>query len=777
MIAVLLGLIALFPRIVGLADFLTTDEAYHWITRTERFSDALTRRDWVATLQTGHPGVTLMWLGSIGLAIERFAVAQGWADVRTTLDHLAWLRLAPAIFQSLAVPFAYLLLRRLVTPLTALLAALLWATSPYLIAHSRLLHLDALLTTFVTLSVLLILVATKDEGRGTADGGCSDRIHHDVKRPPPYPVISFSNPKSKIQNPKSPSPVHVPVIASGVFAGLALLTKGPALILLPIIGLLLFFRTRFEPSAFSGQQSAISSQPSAFSSRLSSFVVRRSSFVSNARNTQHSFQLSAFSFQLSAFIFRLRVVLPWYFLWLAVAFAVVVLLWPALWANPALVFDEYVSEIASNGGRPNGDGQFFLGQAIADPGPWFYLVANLFRMTPAMLVGLLAYFGFWILDLRSKPANVIQNPKSKIQNHVLLALVAFILFWTLVMTLGPKKFDRYVLPTWPALCVLAAAGLARIGDWRLEIGDPRAPKSLISNLQSLILRGVVVLLLVVEFALSPIYHPYYLSYYNPLLGGGAVAERSLLIGWGEGMDQVGAALRERPDIEHGPVLSALRPTLQPFVPVPVIDIDEYGQSAANYAVVYLESLQRGANPEIYAAIQQTVPLRTITIHGIDYANIHQLPKPFAQPIGASFGESLHLRGVTLTRDANALTVTPSWDVRGAIPADYTMFVHLLDAQGGKAAQVDIAPGGGNAPSTHVWQPGEQIAVPIILSLPADLPAGDYQLVLGLYDTQSGARIPFSGGAPADATMAGPDALLVDLINIVSKQQPSLHQNS
>jgi hypothetical protein len=30
-IALMLGVLALAPRVVGLADFLTTDEAYHWI--------------------------------------------------------------------------------------------------------------------------------------------------------------------------------------------------------------------------------------------------------------------------------------------------------------------------------------------------------------------------------------------------------------------------------------------------------------------------------------------------------------------------------------------------------------------------------------------------------------------------------------------------------------------------------------------------------------------------------------------------------------------------
>jgi hypothetical protein len=96
----LLGAVALLPRVLGLADFATTDEVYHWIARTERFADAVAGQRWAETNQTGHPGVTLMWLGSLGLALERFAVGQGWASVHSSVEHLAWLRLPAALLQA-----------------------------------------------------------------------------------------------------------------------------------------------------------------------------------------------------------------------------------------------------------------------------------------------------------------------------------------------------------------------------------------------------------------------------------------------------------------------------------------------------------------------------------------------------------------------------------------------------------------------------------------------------------------------------------------------------
>ena len=139
-----------------------------------------------------------------------------------------------------------------------------------------------------------------------------------------------------------------------------------------------------------------------------------------------------------------------------------------------------------------------------------------------------------------------------------------------------------------------------------------------------------------------------------------------------------------------------------------------------------------------------------------------------RPIDARFGDQadqLVLRGVTLKRLPGQLIVTPAWDVRGRPSADYQAFVHVIDSAGQTVAQVDVAPGGGDAPPTSAWLPGQQIAVPLPLALPNDLPPGTYQITLGMYDPQNGQRLPFTGGTPADATRAGPNALLLDTITL------------
>jgi dolichyl-phosphate-mannose--protein O-mannosyl transferase len=146
--ALLVGVLALLPRCLGLADFFTEDESFHWVWRVRHFSGAVRQELWVGTNLTGHPGVTTMWLGTLGrwladaLGVPEAGLAEGSANIA----YLAMLRLPLALVNTLAVVVGYLVLRRLLRPAAALLAGVLWATSPFLVAHSRLLHLDALLT-------------------------------------------------------------------------------------------------------------------------------------------------------------------------------------------------------------------------------------------------------------------------------------------------------------------------------------------------------------------------------------------------------------------------------------------------------------------------------------------------------------------------------------------------------------------------------------------------------------------------------------------------------
>jgi hypothetical protein len=76
----------------------------------------------------------------------------------------------------------------------------------------------------------------------------------------------------------------------------------------------------------------------------------------------------------------------------------------------------------------------------------------------------------------------------------------------------------------------------------------------------------------------------------------------------------------------------------------------------------------------------------------------------------------------------------------AIPAqDYTVFIHLLDANRNWIAGADGPPVNNFYP-TGLWQPGDWIDDDRHLTIPDELSAGHYPVLIGLYDPDSGERL-------------------------------------
>ncbi|HEX5414605.1 MAG TPA: hypothetical protein VFZ25_02990, partial [Chloroflexota bacterium] len=86
-----------------------------------------------------------------------------------------------------------------------------------------------------------------------------------------------------------------------------------------------------------------------------------------------------------------------------------------------------------------------------------------------------------------------------------------------------------------------------------------------------------------------------------------------------------------------------------------------------------------------------------------------------------------------------LAVNLRWSAREVPKADYTAFVHVVDASGKLIAQVDAQPTAGVYP-TSAWQAGDTIIDTMVVKLPTDLPPGPYQVQLGLYDLKTMQRL-------------------------------------
>ena len=133
------------------------------------------------------------------------------------------------------------------------------------------------------------------------------------------------------------------------------------------------------------------------------------------------------------------------------------------------------------------------------------------------------------------------------------------------------------------------------------------------------------------------------------------------------------------------------------------------------------------------------------------------------PAGILFGDAFQASALHAPAEISrgeAITLTVLWEATGRPAADYTAFVHLLDATDSYVAGYDRAPAGDRFPTSR-WQPGDRILSRFALTTPPDLTPGEYSVWLGLYDadSQGQTRLPVSG--------AGGLASMHDMVRVES----------
>ncbi|MGD2146732.1 MAG: glycosyltransferase family 39 protein, partial [Anaerolineae bacterium] len=363
-------LVGLALRCVPLGRYVTPDEP-NWVYRSIGFGDALAAGDWSAIPPTGHPGVTTMWLGAAGIFAQRRLNPAESARHLDWIRRLAWLdpesgeafrhlgfflsagRMAVVLVNALTLGILGLMLSRLFDRLTALIGVGLLALDPYLIGHSGLLHTDALLANLTLLGLVGALIGLQEPRRTVW-----------------WPLV-------------------------GLLAGLALLTKSPALILLAFVPLLL--GVGYLLSALRGSEQ----------------------------------RAGCFRLLLHGSLFLASV---------AVTFCA---LHPGMWSDPIATVrtaftlaDRHLTSVQ----RP----VFFAGRMVMRPGPAFYPLVLLFRASP---VAVIALIGGLILVRRLPPD----------RRFALLSLLLFVALFTAGLSLGTKKHARYLLPVFPPLSLAAAA--------------------------------------------------------------------------------------------------------------------------------------------------------------------------------------------------------------------------------------------------------------------------------------------------------------------------------
>jgi 4-amino-4-deoxy-L-arabinose transferase-like glycosyltransferase len=517
-----LFLLAFLLRLAPLGRYVTPDEPA-WVYRSIRFADALAARDWAAVPSTGHPGVTTMWLGALSVSLQRLISPAESAAHLDWIRRLAWLdpdngeafrrlafflpggRIAVALTTTLGLAALYPLLTRIFDRRLALLAVGLLAFDPFLIGHSGLLHTDALLATFTLLALV------------TALNGL-----HEPRR-----AIWWA--------------------LSGLFTGLALLTKTPAVVLVPVV-----LALRVAALAGKGQGARGKRQEAGGKQ-----IVDRWSLV---------------IFHSSLFIL--------------VAAATCLALYPALWANPAATLETlfaFTGRHVEMAQRP----VFFAGEMTYNPGPLFYLAVLLFRISPVALVGLVV----GLIALRRLPAD---------RRFVFLTLLVFSVGFGTLMSLGGKKHDRYLLPALPPLTLAAILGLGTLVRFtKYPSAHLPISQSLISN-SPILLQAILALL----FALHP------LTYANPLAGGPWIARRVLDLDWGEAMGEAARWLNRQSNAEQLVAAAGSVPTFAPLFKGHSMPLDQ--ATLADYIALPISHTPTSTHPAAH----------TVTLALVDRAEIY-----------------------------------------------------------------------------------------------------------------------------------------------------------
>lgn len=613
----LLGLaLALALRLVGLDVFIASDEL-RWTCRSLNFRAALLEGRPAETFQVGHPGVVTMALGTAAAAVTPLGDlpalcrdTAGGTDFDRLDDRgqegrmrgfaapLFGLRRGMAWGSTLLLGLLYTLLRRgLRWPRAAALGALLLlASDPFLVAHSRVLHVDAPVALLSLAAVLALASALRREG-------------------PPARWMAFA----------------------GALAAAAALSKSSALLLGPFGLLALLWWARSIRAAADATGLPISGN--------------------GARSARSATRLGAQV--LRAFgPWLLAAVLAYTALWPAMWVDPWGTLFRGCTAEQeeAGCRPGVLAKAAEEGGQPHQSGNYFLGRPVADPGPAFYPLALAFRLSP--LAALLLLAQAW-LALRGRLALLLRRRRPEPTGRgsgetrgagglaapgdaecpLLLPGQGLILAWALAfvlaISLGPKKFDRYALPAQVALTLLAgawaggwitgaAAGIVRRGA-RSSGRDAAGPLAHSAGLLALL-----ALQALGWRAAGPDSLRYPLMAYNPLLGGAPTAARWLLVGWGEGYDLAAAWLNRRPSAAEEQTAVRGLANFAPLYAGAARSTAGYEPGRTDFVVFYRSELQR-RHPDsegLLALLQDppdTRPLYVGAINGLPMVWVHVNP--------------------------------------------------------------------------------------------------------------------------------------------------------
>jgi 4-amino-4-deoxy-L-arabinose transferase-like glycosyltransferase len=384
---IVLFLFAFLPRLSAIGRYVTPDELI-WVFRSIQFRQAILNGNWADTITTGHPGVMTTWLGASAISFQLMVVPASQSAYAWILK-LAWFapenslafkqlavflsagRLVVAAVNSLGIVFVYLFSKDLFSMPVSVIGSLLLAVDPFVAGLSGLLHVDSLMTTFVTLSLLALARTWQFGEKGKHSGW--------------YMTVS------------------------AIFAAFALLSKTPAVLLIP----------------------------------LSLFYIL----------------IAHLSCHQNKWVFQIRPYIKQTVNWIASYTITLFAALPALWVSPGQVVSFMSGEAnkhLESALRPT----FFVGDVAYEHGSLFYPVSLLFRLSPVVFIGIMlsvTLFVRWHAKLKNRKPKLL----------TISLLLSWILLFLIGITLAEKKFDRYAAAVIPAMIFIAAMYWGNLANkWR-----------------------------------------------------------------------------------------------------------------------------------------------------------------------------------------------------------------------------------------------------------------------------------------------------------------------
>lgn len=429
--------------------------------------------------------------------------------------------------------------------------------------------------------------------------------------------------------------------------------------------------------------------------------------------------------------------------WSILGWLTFVVVWPTMWVNPVDTLVQIFGTAEAYATEGHLNPTYFAGTVYeGDPGWLFYPVNYVWRATPITLSGLVL-----VLIAFAVGWHPLDTPERR---RTAIALVLFGLLFTAFMSIGAKKFDRYLLPIYPPLDLVAALG------WFAPIALlAERPSSWYVRRAAPAVAGIVIALQLFGTLRT---YPYYLSYYNPLLGGEETAPDVMLIGWGEGLAEAARHLNDRPDAEElsvsawygdGPFSYYFEGEVRPI---------RFNSNITNvlrwlttdYVVLYSNQWQRQLPASsLLNHFAEQEPEKVVTIDGLEYArvyNVQDAPPPdylaVGQPRFTDWGDAIRLIAYTIPweplQPGDEFLTTFYLQNIGPMEKNYNVLVRIFDRAGNEVLRDEGWPWG--APTSE-WERREVRPDGHEFTMPADAEPGFYRIQIEFYDPDTLEQLP------------------------------------